>query len=71
MRRFTLTRTRPGDCPPDTPIIADGVEYSDGVVAIRWFGVDACTVVWPSFAAAERGWRRSAGAVEPTWLDER
>jgi hypothetical protein len=71
MRRFTLTRTRLGDCPPSYPLIADGVEFSDGTVAIRWLGADAFTVVWPSFAAAQRGWQGSCGAVESTWLDER
>jgi hypothetical protein len=69
MRRFTLTRTRPGDCPPDTPLIADGVEFSDATVAIRWLGADPCTVSWSSFAAAQRGWRRSCGEVVATWLD--
>jgi hypothetical protein len=32
--------------------VADGVEFPDGTVAIRWRGQNPSTVIWPSLAAA-------------------
>lgn len=36
-----------------TGVVADGVEWPDGTVTIRWRGEHTSTVVWPSLAAVE------------------
>lgn len=46
MRNFVLLN--------DTVLLAEGVQFTDGTVVVRWvFGPHHSTVVWPSFAAFE------------------
>jgi hypothetical protein len=54
MRIFQLMRDEDVSGVSGTGVVAEGIEFWDGVCAIRWYGVDASTVVWPSIAAAER-----------------
>lgn len=48
MRRFHLYRMRDVSGVSGCGIVAEGVEFSDGTVVIRWLGDHRSTVVWPS-----------------------
>jgi hypothetical protein len=46
VRTFHLVRERDDTGVSGVGIVAEGVEFSDGVVALRWRGQHASTVVW-------------------------
>jgi hypothetical protein len=50
-------------------VVAEGVEFSDGTVVIRWLGDTPSTVVWPDLAAAERV-HGHGGATRIVYLDD-
>jgi hypothetical protein len=52
-----------------TGIVAEGVQFTDGTVVIRWLGLRPSTVVWHSMehAMAIHGHN---GFTEVVWLDE-
>lgn len=52
MRRFHLVRDHDVSGVSGCGHVAEGVEFSDGTVAIRWGGENRSTVVWESFEAA-------------------
>lgn len=69
-RLFELHRDRNvSGGPSGTGVIADGVEFPDDSVVIRWRGPLASTVVWPDIdtALAVHG---HDGATRAVWLDD-
>jgi hypothetical protein len=50
-----------------TGVVAEGVEFSDGKVAVRWLGETPSTVVWDSIAHA-RAVHGHGGATRIVWL---
>lgn len=46
MQTFTLLRTEDVSGVSGTGTVADGVEFDDGTVVIRWRGENRSTVVW-------------------------
>lgn len=50
MRRFELHRDVDETGISGTGLVAEGVEFSDLTVVLRWHGDWASTVVWPSMA---------------------
>lgn len=53
-RRFELHRDRDLTGISGTGVVAEGVEFTDGTVVIRWLGDTPSTVVWPDLQAAKR-----------------
>ena len=54
MRTFTLERDEDVTGVSGVGVVAEGVQFSDGPVVIRWIvGEHRSTVVWPSIAAVE------------------
>lgn len=54
MRTFELHRDEDETGISGTGVVAEGVEFSDGPVALRWIvGDHRSTVVWPSIEAVE------------------
>ena len=52
MRTFTLRRDTDVSGVSGTGTVAEGVEFSDGTVALRWtVGEHRSTVVWPNIDA--------------------
>jgi hypothetical protein len=52
MRTFVLRRDVDETGISGTGDVSEGVQFSDGVVVIRWRGKYASTVVWPSIDSA-------------------
>jgi hypothetical protein len=67
-RRFVLVRTEDVSGVSGTGIVAHGVEFPDGTVALRWTGAYATTVVHDSIASviAIHG---HGGRTRVQWLD--
>lgn len=67
-RTFELVRYRDLSGVSGTGPVAEGVEYSDGSVALRWKGDHPATAVWPSLddVLAVHG---HEGATVVRWLD--
>lgn len=67
-RRFQLMRDVDHTGVSNTGLVADGVVWPDGSVAIRWRGQHASTVVWASLddAMAVHG---HGGHTRCVWLD--
>lgn len=68
MRRFKLLRHHDVSGVSGTGIVAEGIQFTDGTVVIRWYGVHPSTVVWPSIddAMAVHGHQ---GSTEIQWTD--
>ena len=52
MRVIQLRRERDVTGVSGTGIVADGVEFADGSVALRWFGEYRSTVIWSTIEGA-------------------
>jgi hypothetical protein len=52
MRVIQLRRHEDVTGASGTGIVADGVEFADGTVALRWFGEHRSTVVWSNIHSA-------------------
>lgn len=48
MRRFVLNRKEDVSGVSGTGVVAEGIEFSDGSVAIRWKTSRASTTIWNS-----------------------
>lgn len=68
-RRFVLYRHTDISHVSGVGVVAWGVEFPDGSVAIRWHGAHPSTVAWASVADAIAIHGHS-GATEIQWLDE-
>ena len=53
MRTFIMVRDEDVSGVSGTGVVADGVVFPDGTVAIRWRGDARSTVVWATLAEAE------------------
>ncbi len=51
-RTFTLDRDVDISGVSGTGVVAEGVQFSDGTVVLRWRGEHASTVVWSSVESA-------------------
>lgn len=68
MRRFVLSRDRDVSGVSGTGEVAEGVQFTDGSVAIRWRGQHCSTVIWGSIADAEAV-HGHGGATTIRWID--
>lgn len=67
-RRFELHRDHDVSGVSGTGVVADGVEWPDGSVSIRWRGERPSIVFWHSLADAEQV-HGHGGATRFVWLD--
>jgi hypothetical protein len=67
-RTFELVRYRDPSGVSGTGVVAEGCEFSDGSVALRWRGENPATAVWPNIESvvAVHGHQ---GATEVRWAD--
>lgn len=69
MRRFVLLRNVDVSGISGTGIVAEGVEFNDGTVVIRWVtGDHHSTVVWDAIESVE-AIHGHAGATTIEWID--
>ena len=68
MRRFNLLRFVDVSGVSGTGLVAEGIEFTDGTVVIRWLGESPSTVVWASLSAAMAVHGHN-GSTEIHWLD--
>jgi hypothetical protein len=68
VRRFTLIRHEDVTGVSGTGFVAEGVEFSDGIVVVRWRGAHATTTVHESFASVE-AIHLHGGRTSAVWLD--
>lgn len=69
MRRFELHRDEDETGVSGTGVVAQGVHFSDGPVALRWIvGVHRSTVVWPSMEAVDAV-HGHGGRTRIVWVD--
>lgn len=66
--RFELVRHRDLSGVSGTGVVAEGVEFTDGSVALRWRGKYPATAVWASVDAA-LAVHGHEGATVARWLD--
>lgn len=68
-RRFELFRHTDMSGVSGTGVVAEGIQFSDGSVAVRWKGANPSTAAWDSLAGviAVHGHN---GATEIRWLDD-
>lgn len=67
-RTFELVRYRDPSGVSGTGVVAEGCEFTDGSVALRWRGDNPATAVWPNVESilAVHGHH---GATEIRWTD--
>lgn len=68
MRRFTLVRDEDVSGVSGTGVVAEGVEFTNGKVVVRWLSERASTVVWDTLADAE-AIHGHGGKTKVVWLD--
>lgn len=66
---FELHRDRDISGISGTGVVADGVEFPDGTVVIRWRGDRGSTVVWDDIRDPE-AIHGHGGATRIVWLDD-
>ncbi|WP_238152929.1 hypothetical protein [Kribbella speibonae] len=69
-RRFELVRHRDVSGVSGTGVVAEGVEWSDGTVALRWGGHYPTTTVWQDGIRALLSVHGHNGATTIHWLDD-
>jgi len=69
MRRFYLQRDVDVSGVSGEGRVADGVQFEDGTMVIRWLGDRPSTVVWNSFFDAMQV-HGHGGATRFVWIDE-
>lgn len=68
MRRFQLQRDHDVSGVSGVGIVADGVEFPDGTVVIRWRGERQSTVLWTGIGDVE-AIHGHGGATRIAWID--
>ncbi|GAA1556264.1 hypothetical protein GCM10009804_11370 [Kribbella hippodromi] len=68
-RRFLLDRHQDISGVSGTGVVAEGVEWSDGTVALRWLGRHPTTTVWQDGIDALLTVHGHNGATTIRWLD--
>lgn len=53
MRRFHLERHEDVSGVSGTGVVAEGVQFSDGTVVLRWLSEHRSTVIWPDIHSVE------------------
>jgi hypothetical protein len=53
IRPFRLERDEDVSGISGTGVVAEGTQFSDGTVVLRWLGVWPSTVIWPNITAAK------------------
>jgi hypothetical protein len=66
MHKFSLYRHRDVSQVSGTGVVAEGVLFTDGSVAIRWLGYGASTAVWADLDTAMKVHGHD-GATEVVW----
>jgi hypothetical protein len=69
-RRFELVRHRDISGVSGTGVVAEGIEWSDGTVALRWGGNYPTTTVWQDGISALLAVHGHNGATVIRWLDD-
>jgi len=67
VRTFRLLRDRDVSGVSGTGIVAEGVQFTDGTVAIRWLTEKASTVIWANLDDA-MSIHGHDGATQVVWL---
>ena len=67
-RRFLLVRHEDITGVSGLGIVAEGVRFSDGWVALRWYGATPCVSVWDSMLALLSA-HGHGGRTIVEWLD--
>ncbi|MGH3383575.1 MAG: hypothetical protein ACRDO1_03255 [Nocardioidaceae bacterium] len=68
MRRFQLVRFVDHSGVSGTGVVAEGVEFTDGGVALHWTGGRPATAVWPDLGSVVAVHGHS-GSTVVRWLD--
>lgn len=68
--RFELVRHEDVTGVSGTGVVAQGVQFDDGIVVVRWLGQHASTVIWPGIDDVEHIHGHD-GRTEIRWLDHR
>jgi len=68
MRSFVLHRIEDISGVSGTGVVAEGVQFTDGTVVLRWLGERPSTVNWNSIEDAMKIHGHN-GATEFVWLD--
>lgn len=69
LRRFVFQRNTDVSGTSGTGIVAEGVQFTDGTVAVRWRSFISSHVIYPNAQAAE-AIHSHGGATKMVWLDE-
>lgn len=69
MRRFHLVRSEDPSGVSGTGNVAEGIEFTDGTVVIRWRGTYCSTVIWENIDAAMYIHGHN-GLTKVVWVDE-
>lgn len=69
MRRFVLDRSQDISGVSGTGVVAEGVEFTDGSVAVRWLTELKSTVLFADIETAETIHGHN-GSTRIVWLDE-
>lgn len=67
MKNFELHRDVDETGVSGTGVVAEGVEFSDGVVVVRWRGEHASTVVWSKGIASVQAINGHGGKTRMVW----
>lgn len=67
-RRFVLDRREDPSGVSGTGVVANGVQWPDGAVSLRWLGEDPAFANWDSIEAVERVHGHN-GLTVVEWLD--
>jgi hypothetical protein len=68
LRRFVLNRKEDVSGVSGTGVVVEGVQFTDGTVAIRWLGDRPSTVYWDNMENA-LGVHGHNGLTVVEWLD--
>ena len=68
MRRFIFQRNQDVSGTSGTGIVAEGVQFTDGTVAVRWRSMLASHVIYPNVHTAEHI-HGHGGATRLKWID--
>ena len=71
IRRFVLSRTEDISGVSGTGIVAEGIEFSDGTVALRWTSANPTSVVFhDNGVESVEAIHGHSGATKIVWLDD-
>jgi hypothetical protein len=70
MRTFRLIRERDATGMSGTGVVAEGVEFTDGTVAMRWLSEYRSTALWSDITAAMKVHGHN-GFTHVQWLEDR